>query len=516
VNEQIPGVEETAQEVAAEIPPTQPPFEETPVPGPPMEPVQEPERIYALDVLRGFAIFGIFMVNIAFFSMPLMNAIGQGVGEETAADRIAHSIVKAFFEFKFVSTFSLLFGMGLVIQMSRAAKRNRPFVGLYLRRTFLLMAMGAMHGLLLWYGDILFIYSFAAILLLLLRNIRPKMMLWLAAGALVLSVLIGGSVNFASIFLSRMSGATEQQVDSAVEANSPSAENEDALVADDNGPVSAVDQQVSIAETADGADPESAVEDGDEPVGGMDRFFEVLKEGFNEQGPGGWVEAEVIAYKQGPMLATLIMRAVTFGGMLVFACVLGGFGLRVVTMFLLGVALMKLNFFDLKHRLWHVRFCLFGLALGIPGELSVIAIHYSIDHQINYGWAAAESLHQITSFFLCLGYVGALTLIVQAGALRWLTYAFSCVGRTALSNYLLQTIVATYIMYWWGLGLFNDVGRPTQLAMVVGIYAVQLVLSVLYLRVFRIGPFEWLWRSLTYLKLQPILRQKESVPPTAG
>ena len=64
--------------------------------------------------------------------------------------------------------------------------------------------------------------------------------------------------------------------------------------------------------------------------------------------------------------------------------------------------------------------------------------------------------------------------------------------------------------------MFHDVSRPQQLAMVVGIYAAQLVLSVLYLRVFRIGPFEWLWRSLTYLKLQPLLRQKGSIPPTVG
>ena len=101
------------------------------------------------------------------------------------------------------------------------------------------------------------IYSFVAILLLLLRNIRPKVMLWLAAGALVLSILIGGSLNFASIFFSRMSPAAEQQVESPMEANSPSAENDDALAADDNGPVSAEDQQVSIAETADDADPDS-------------------------------------------------------------------------------------------------------------------------------------------------------------------------------------------------------------------------------------------------------------------
>ncbi len=95
MNEQVPGDNGIVQEVAVETPPPEEqPLDETPLIGPPMEPVREPERIHALDVLRGFAIFGIFMVNIAFFSMPLMEAIGQGVGEETAVTALRTRLLR--------------------------------------------------------------------------------------------------------------------------------------------------------------------------------------------------------------------------------------------------------------------------------------------------------------------------------------------------------------------------------------------------------------------------------------
>ncbi len=215
------------------------------------------------------------------------------------------------------------------------------------------------------------------------------------------------------------------------------------------------------------------------------------------------------------MSVTLLMRAITFGMMLVLVFFIG-FGFRVVGMFLLGMALMKLNFFSAERRRWHWAFCISGLLIGVPGELWLVWSYYHSGYELGWTQAGAEVIHNISSLALCLGYVGAITLIVRAGLLRWLTYAFSCVGRTALSNYLLQTIIATYLMYWWGLGWFNEVSRPQQLALVVGIYAAQMVLSVLWLRVFTIGPFEWLWRSLTYLKAQPVLRRRAMTSPTAA
>ena len=96
--------------------------------------------------------------------------------------------------------------------------------------------------------------------------------------------------------------------------------------------------------------------------------------------------------------------------------------------------------------------------------------------------------------------------MVHSGALRAAVDVIAAVGRLALSNYLLQTVVSTGLMYWWGLGWFGEVSRPQLIGLVLAIYAAQVMVSTLWLRVFRIGPAEWLWRSLTYRKPQPLMR----------
>jgi uncharacterized protein len=84
------------------------------------------------------------------------------------------------------------------------------------------------------------------------------------------------------------------------------------------------------------------------------------------------------------------------------------------------------------------------------------------------------------------------------------TRAFAAVGRTAFTNYLLQTVIATTIFYGHGLGLFGSVTRVEQYGIVLAIWAVQVPLSVLWLRSFRFGPVEWVWRTLTYGERQPM------------
>ena len=471
---------------------TEQPPEQIPVVGPPMEPVRELERIHALDVLRGFAIFGIFMVNIAFFSIPIAELIDPSLlAGATAGDKVAHAIVRSLFEYKFVSLFSMLFGIGLIVQMQRAEKRNRPFIGLYLRRTFILMALGLAHGLFLWYGDILFVYSIVALVAMWCRGLAPRVMLAISAGGLALSIMAIVGFTVLTVLGAQMATQPTQ-----VQTSEPIQTTESSDVDIENLAGEATMDQPLVAEA-------------DDPWG---RYRDVLKENKWQPGDPAWIELDVIAYKDGPMSITLVQRAMTFLIMLVMVAV-SGFGFRVLGMFLLGMALMKLNFFSDERRRWHWAFCTLGLTIGLAGEFFLIWSYHHSNYQIGWLQGGAEVFHNISSFALCLGYVGTITLIVSSGLLKWLTYAFSCVGRTALTNYLMQTIVATYIMYWWGFGLFNDVSRPLQLAMVVGIYAMQLVLSVLYLRVFRIGPFEWLWRSLTYLKLQPILRRASTTVP---
>ena len=152
---------------------------------PPLGPVKERERIVALDVLRGFALLGIFMVNMQFFAMPFGELISPDFYDGASiGDVLAWGFVKAFFEYKFISLFSLLFGAGLIIQMTRAEARGRRFVPLYLRRLLVLAVIGLVHGFGLWYGDILFVYACAGLVVFLCRRWRPKTML-IIAGAIV-------------------------------------------------------------------------------------------------------------------------------------------------------------------------------------------------------------------------------------------------------------------------------------------------------------------------------------------
>jgi uncharacterized protein len=81
---------------------------------------------------------------------------------------------------------------------------------------------------------------------------------------------------------------------------------------------------------------------------------------------------------------------------------------------------------------------------------------------------------------------------------------FASVGRTALSNYLLQAIICTIVFYGHGLGLYGQIERKFQILIVISIWIFQLIITNIWLCYFRFGPAEWLWRSLTYLKLQPM------------
>jgi uncharacterized protein len=456
-----------------------PPTSPTAPPLPPqtrLSPVAEPERIAALDVLRGVAIFGIFMVNMQFFAMPLMDMIPVSpAGDVALRDHVSWVIVKAFFEYKFISIFSLLFGMGMVVQMKRAEAKGRPFAPVYLRRLLVLMLIGLAHALLLWYGDILFLYAWVGLLVFLMRKLRPKVLVILALVGILAGVGVVGSFNALQAIL----GARTQPFPAA--------------------------QVRAEAEPGDAAEPTEPVlaDEGED-----DRWARVgaaLGRLTKEGDFSAWREIEVIAYKEGPLSLALIVRSVTFV-MIMTAVTFGGFGFRVTGMFLLGAALMKLDFFSPRRRRWHWWMCGLGLPLGVAGELLAVSLMAAIGEKMTWALAMADPVHQLASFALCLGYTGAVTLLVNSGAVPTLGRMLAAVGRLALTNYLLQTLVSTLLMYWWGFAWFADVARPQQIALVLIIFAGQVVASVVWLRIFSIGPFEWLWRSLTYLKPQPMLR----------
>lgn len=117
--------------------------------------------------------------------------------------------------------------------------------------------------------------------------------------------------------------------------------------------------------------------------------------------------------------------------------------------------------------------------------------------QFNY-WA---------SVLVSLGWIGAVMLASKSAALVWITARLAAVGRMAFTNYIMQTLICTTIFYGHGLGLFGKVERVWQLAIVLGVWVLQLTISPLWLHHFSYGPLEWVWRSLTYWRRIPFRRR---------
>jgi uncharacterized protein len=109
---------------------------------------------------------------------------------------------------------------------------------------------------------------------------------------------------------------------------------------------------------------------------------------------------------------------------------------------------------------------------------------------------------------LCLAYLSALALLSLRPGWGARLKVLAPVGQMALTNYLMQSIICTLIFYGYGLGLFGKVGPAAGILLTVVIYLIQIPISHWWMKRFRYGPAEWLWRSMTYLKLQPMRRSQ--------
>jgi uncharacterized protein len=103
--------------------------------------------------------------------------------------------------------------------------------------------------------------------------------------------------------------------------------------------------------------------------------------------------------------------------------------------------------------------------------------------------------------------------MVKAGVLRRLTARLAAVGQTAFTNYILTTVICTTIFENYGFGLYGKMQRWHLYAIVLGVWVLQMAASPIWLNYYRFGPMEWLWRSLTYWKKQPMRRRSDVGKP---
>jgi uncharacterized protein len=155
-----------------------------------------------------------------------------------------------------------------------------------------------------------------------------------------------------------------------------------------------------------------------------------------------------------------------------------------------------------------------GYAVGLPivwfGGEKLLAHHYNVI----YKFQAGNLYNYYASLFVALGHIGVVMLFSKSRILPWVKTSLGAVGRMALTNYLMQSIVMTTIFYGYGFGLFGDFGRFALMGFVVAMWIVQMIYSPIWLRHFRFGPFEWLWRSLTYKRFQPMRIRTEEIEKT--
>lgn len=442
-------------------------------------PVGESRRLTALDATRGFALLGILMVNIQSFAEPFGRFV---MPTPEATDPVTQSLfyfVKILCEGRFYPLFSMLFGMGLILQMGSIESSGGRFRAIYLRRLLVLLLIGALHAMLLWYGDILFIYAICGVVLMLCSRLRGRTLLTIG-----IAMLLGVSILGGTLF-GWMSHASQHQQAAQVQA----VPRDPPAPPDKPGRPDDLDHRAQTSP-----------------------FCRLMNAYRDRQIRGGpetplWIEMETRAYRDGPWIESFLFRASTWALYLLF-CLLG-FGWTVLAAFFIGAGLAKLNLFSPERRALRKRLILLGLVVGLPGAavgaLAPGLAGGSLALMILAGICTMAVGPLVSLLYLC-----TITRIVESGAARGLVRTLSAVGRMALTNYLTHTLVCTFIFYHWGLAQFAQWSRSERVLLVLGIFAAQCILSPLWLSVFRFGPFEWCWRTLTYGRLQPMRR--ETIP----
>lgn len=433
-------------------------------------PVQRGERISSLDVLRGFALLGILMLNIDSFAGPeAFHDIPVGLPKPAFAGPHAHLSLAIvflkwiFFEGKMRALFSMLFGAGVVLLTNRAEKRNAGIeaADIYVRRNMWLCVLGLIHGTFLWHGDILYAYGLSALLILFpFRRLKPKPLFLL--GALIAVVL--GTYN----------------------------------LIDPTGPAS--DVLLSRQVAAITADQQS----GKSITGDQKKLLQQWQETVTKKTPTKAKTDQKMADAHAGYIANLLKTGLGYGR--------GGidsfysFELSdTVGAMLLGMALFKSGFLTAElpfaTYLWTA---IIGFLISAP--LYIVGIWKIYLNGFSFlsveEWAYAP--YALTRTAGALAIAAVLLMAIKSGVFRALLRPFAAVGQTALSNYLLTTVLCQTLFLWGPWKLYGKLEYYQYLYVVFAVWAINLILSPIWLRRYEFGPVEWLWRSLTYWKLQPM------------
>ncbi len=563
----------------------------------PLAPLRADERIQALDVVRGFALLGIFLMNVEWFNRASGEmALGLPIGL-TGANWWASRLIYVFVQGKFWTMFSLLFGMGFAVMLSRAEQAGRNFIKPYLRRIAALAVFGAAHYVLIWSGDILYSYAVtaAALLILLYGNWKyvvgalpilvglgfiPKanaiwgvavalaymgllalylrhekritlfgrslpvfsfvLMLLGGLGALVATVLwflpkvpfeakISVSIlSTAILLMGSLWAAFRDPEDQRFRRLGLAVYLFPCLIMTSFGvaqrfmPIPpGVVQARAEAQAQVQAQPQLL----SQPVAKPDPAKDAKKPTKTET--EGRVESEIERLRQrqeflqenqtearilskGRYAEVVKFRARKFVEHMPNEA---GFATIVVGMFLLGAWFVRSGI--MAHAREHLplfrKLAFIALPVGLAMALASAGIAAShVPGAYRDGFQMANGLMMAACLPMSLGYVGLMVVLLHSDSIFSKVSLLAPVGRMALTNYLMQSLISAIYFFGHGLGRWG-MGRAWQVGYVVLVFSLQVAFSHWWLGRFRYGPMEWLWRAITYWQIPPMrLEQAEA------
>lgn len=400
------------------------------------------QRHITLDAMRGFAVMGIVAMNIIAFAMPEWAYITPvAYGGNSFADQIAWFFSFVLIDGKMRGLFSLLFGASMMLVIDRAVAKGESAAQVHYRRMVWLALFGLAHYFFIWFGDILFLYAIIGMIAFRFRNWAPERLVKVAL--IIFAVGLG-------LWGLQLVGLQLWQY------------------------------------YATRPDASAALADGfRKMMEGPDFNMNIAADLALHRGHYGAIVADRFDDWSAPL--TTVLQSVG----------------ETLPLMMIGMAMNKSGFITgtwaaADYRRWAKRLIPAGLLLtGILAAWLIISEYNSITAlAIFFFWGAIPRL------MLTVGYAAMLILLIGRYQNHALLTRVAATGRAAFSNYLGTSIIMTTIFYGYGFGLFGDFGRAGLWLFVIGAWGVMLLWSKPWLKAFRYGPLEWLWRSLSRGNLQ--------------
>jgi uncharacterized protein len=398
-------------------------------------PIKTSERMQSLDVLRGFSLIGILLVNMQVFAMifaTLQNPTTYG--DLTGLNYVVAFITYALAQQKFMTLFAILFGAGIYLMAKNIEDKGINPVIINFQRMMWLLLIGLIHAYCIWYGDILVSYAACGLLAYFARKSSPKRLF--ISGLIILGI---GSLIFVLMDLT-FQYWPQELVSEALAGWRPDTE--------------AIAREVAIHR-------------------------------------GGWMEQMELRVPKAAEFQTVLLLFFTFWR---------AFGLMLV-----GMSLFKWDILTGKaEKRTYTKMIGVGFIIGIPMVLAGWFSSFSHDWDFDYAMFKGFQFNYWGSLFISAAYIGAVILMTRSKSsfVSRINRLLSAMGRMAFTNYLVQSILCTLIFYGHGLGLFGKLDRTVQFLLVIMIIALQAWYSSFWLKYYRFGPLEWIWRTLTYKKKQ--------------